>query len=118
MALPVPVTFVKKETLIKLLREEHRAVVQTEASIPANSAVNQNIATILGADASQYDLSTIEIHTKVLDTDAGSSTLNFYVDASAVVTSGFKKTGEVTVQNTTAGALTVITRIVVSKKTT
>lgn len=111
-------TLVTRETAIDLTKKENHLVVQETFSLVSGGNKNYNIATLLGAEASKYDLATIEPEVFVTDTEAGSPTQGYYVRADSVAAMGFKTTGEVTIRNSYPTALAFLVRIRITKKST
>lgn len=103
-------------TAKSLIKNEFRFMAIDQVSMAAGATRTYNVATLLAAEASLYDLKTIVLDIRVIDTEVGSDTNGYFVNGDAVIASGFKATGEVTVKNTFDAALTVLIRVRVNKK--
>lgn len=107
---------VSEATAKGMVKNEFRFMVLDQVSMAAGATRTYNVATLLAAEASLYDLKTIDLDIRVTDTEVGSTTNGYFVNGDAVIASGFKVTGEVTVTNTFDSALTVLIRVRVNKK--
>lgn len=70
-----------------------------------------NLATILGTNASKYDMTKIKVTAEVMDTVVGSVTLGYWIAADAVTTVGTKTTGAAIVVNNYDAAVQLRVRI-------
>lgn len=107
---------VSETTAKSMVKNEFRFMVIDQVSMAAGATRTYNVATLLAAEAGLYDLKTIDLDIHVIDTEVGSATNGYLVNGDAVIASGFKVTGEVTVTNTFDSALTVLIRVRVNKK--
>lgn len=107
---------ISEATLKTMLYAETLLVVNETLSLVPNTPQNYSIATLLGTEASKYLMSTVQVDVFVLDSETGSPTNGFYVDASALVSVGIKTNGSVVLVNYDTTALSVLVRIRVSKK--
>lgn len=98
------------------LKKENYVLLQETFTLASNTSKTYNVATLLGADASKYNLATIEAEVYCKDTEAGSVTNGYYVKADAVFAVGFKITGEVLIRNLYTASLECLVRLRVTKK--
>lgn len=74
-------------------------VVSEKRDIVAAASVTYNLATLLGTDAVKYDLTKSQVSVSVLDTEGGSVTNGYFVDAVACAAVGWKENGNIIVAN-------------------
>lgn len=98
------------------LKKENYILLQETFTLGSNTSKTYNVATLLGTDASKYNLATIEAEVYCKDTEVGSVTNGYYVRADAVFAVGFKITGEVLVRNLYTTSLECLVRLRVTKK--
>lgn len=106
-------TLVTKDTLFGF----RNFVVNGLVNLAAGEYRDFNTAVLLGADASKYDMDRLEVQVLVLDSEVGSQTANFYIDASAVAIVGMKDDGYVRVINTHTDTLIFWVRVIANLKT-
>ena len=91
--------------------------VNLKTDLAAGQAWNYDLAAVLGAvEAEKCDLTKTEIQVYVLDTDVGSATNGYYVDAGAIAGFGFKEDGKVRVVNQHTDTLSFMIRVVLYRK--
>ena len=88
-----------------------KPLVNEQVALTAGQTKTYNLATLIGASAGDYDLGSATIQVLVLDTDTGSATKDYFVNAETIVRVGIKPTGEVIVQNYHTAAVTARIRI-------
>lgn len=98
------------------LKKENYVLLQETFTLTSNTSKSYNVATLLGADATKYNLATIEAEVYCKDTEVGSVTNGYYVRADAVFAIGFKTTGEVLIRNLYTSSLDCLVRLRVTKK--
>lgn len=82
----------------------------------ATSWLYDTAATIGATEAAKYDLTQTEIQVYVLDSEVGSPTNGYYIDAGAIAAFGFKEDGSVKVVNQHDAALSFMIRVVLYRK--
>lgn len=105
-------TLITKQTL----KKENYVLLQETFSLAADANKTYNVATLLGAEASAYNLATIEVEVFCKDIEVGSATNGYYVKADSVIAVGFKITGEVLLKNLYTASLDCLVRLRVTKK--
>lgn len=88
-----------------------KPIVNEQITLTAGQTKTYNLATLIGATAGDYALASADIQAKVLDSDSGSPTYNYFVNAETIIRVGVKTTGEVIVQNFHTATVTVRVRI-------
>lgn len=90
---------------------KRRFVVDNAGQLTAGQTATFNVATLLETDAGKYDLSKIQVEVFVKDSEVGSVTNGYWVDAVAVAAVGWKETGEVIIVNQHQATQTFYIRI-------
>lgn len=116
----MPITpVVKDKTLVTkdTFYAYRSALVNFKIDLTSGQPWNYDIVTVLGAvEAAKCDLTKTEVQVFVLDTDAGSPTNGYYVDASAIAGIGFKEDGKVRVVNQHVNTQSFMIRVIVYRK--
>lgn len=84
---------------VATFNDNNTYIVSTKQDIASGANVTYNVATLLGAKAAKCDLTKINIRVDVLDTEGGSVTNGYFVDAVAVAAIGWKENGSVIIVN-------------------
>ena len=98
------VAFVTKfTTMVQKLLQYSKAggkpIVFEQQTIAANGFKDYSLVTLLGAtEAALYDLSSARVTAKLLDDQAGSDTLGYFIDAESTVSGGIKANGAIRVR--------------------
>lgn len=93
------------------------ALVNQKLNLTSGQAWNYDIAAVLGAaEADKCDLTKTEVQVYVLDTDVGSPTNGYYVDAGAIAGFGFKEDGKIRVVNQHTDTLSFMIRVIIYRK--
>lgn len=90
--------------------------VNLKQDFAAAAVWNYDIAAVLAAEAIKYDLTKTAVEVYVLDTDVGSVTNGYYIEAGAVAGIGFKEDGKVRVVNQHTDLLSFLIRVIVYRK--
>lgn len=91
--------------------------VNQKIDLTTGQVWNYDIAATLGAiEAAKCDLTKTEVQVFVLDTDVGSATNGYYVDAGAIAGFGFKEDGKVRVVNQHTDTLSFMIHVIVYRK--
>lgn len=101
----------------KKIFEAPSSQINFKQNLTSGQVWNYDIVESLGAtQALKCDLTKTEVKVFVLDTDAGSDTNGYYVDAGAVAGFGFKEDGKIRVVNQHTDTLSFIIRVIVYRK--
>lgn len=73
-------------------------------TIAANSSVDYNVITLLGSNASDYDITKLSVDVTVLDTDDGSPTKGLYINSETVVVVGVSEDRKIVKVHNNSGA--------------
>lgn len=93
------------------------SIVHEQITLAAGANKDYNLATLLGANAGTYDMRSVLINARILDTDAGSPTQNFYINSEPLITTGVNAAGLVRINNAHTASLTVFVTISKPSKT-
>lgn len=106
------------EVLPELFKRGARKVVEEDyITVPANGVVDYDLVALLGDEVGKYNTKQAAITVLVTDTESGSPTEGYYINAEAVVTFGIKEETKVRIANRFAGAVDLYVRIEVPRST-
>ncbi len=102
----------------KKILEAATSQINSKQNLTSGQIWDYDIVTALGAsEAAKCDLTKTEVQVFVLDTDVGSGTNGYYVDAGAVAGFGFKEDGKIRIVNQHTDTLSFMIRIILHRKT-
>lgn len=87
------------------------SIIHEQITLAAGTNKDYNLATLLGASSGTYDLRSVSITARILDTDSGSPTYNFYINAEPLITTAVNTAGLVRISNSHNASLTVFVTI-------
>lgn len=90
-----------------IVHQKRRIVVNEEISLAAAATKQYSLATLLGADAADYNLKSHRVYVRIKDTDASSTTYNYFISAESTITTGVSAAGNVLLVNQYDSTLTV-----------
>jgi hypothetical protein len=93
------------------------SIVHEQITLAAGANKDYNLATLIGATSGTYDMRSVLISAKILDTDSGSPTYNFYINSEPLITTAVNAAGLVRLNNSHNTSLTVFVTISKPSKT-
>ncbi len=100
----------------KLIGNEYKRLVAEEITLATNATKTYNVATLLGGNASLYELVQTEVKVTVKDPDNTSPTFGYHIGSEGVALVGIKDTGEVLIKNLYDSSLVFYVTIVAVRK--